>query len=403
MRLLVADKIAPEPLAELAIVGVEVIHEPTLTTEDLPAALVDVDILVVRSTRVTSEAIEAAPKLSLVVRAGAGVNTIDVAAASQRGVFVANCPGRNAAAVAELAMIHLLALDRRLVDATVSLREGRWEKSKYQVAQGILGRRLGIAGLGAIGQMVAVRAKAFGMDVYGWSRSLTVNKAERLGVKHCSSLGELASSVDALTLHLPLTSQTRGIVGREVLQALPHGAILVNTARAELMDDDALVEVSAQKQLRVGLDVFAGEPSAGSADFAAAVLDGGGIVYGTPHIGASTHQAQMAIADEVSRIVRAFLTEEEVPNVVNVCRNTPARWALVLRASDEVGVLANVLNVIKRHGLNIEEIANTVFEGAAAACTKLRLSGRPSESCLTEIRAFEEVFHVHVVPLPKLA
>ena len=132
------------------------------------------------------------------------------------------------------------------------------------------------------------------------------------------------------------------------------------------------------------------------------ILDAG-VVYGTPHIGASTEQAQEAIASAVSRIVRAFLTEEDVPNVVNVCTNTPARFCLVLRASDRAGVLANVASVIKRHGINIEEVTNTIFQGASAACTKLRLSGRPGEDCLAEIRAFEEVMHVDVIPLPNRA
>jgi D-3-phosphoglycerate dehydrogenase len=182
------------------------------------------------------------------------------------------------------------------------------------------------------------------------------------------------------------------------------GAMVINTARAEIMDYDALAELTERKGLRLGLDVFPAEPK-GNERFASPLLTSGGAatVCGTPHIAASTEQAQMAIAREVARIARSFLTEEEVPNVVNVCRNTPARWALVMRSRDEVGVLANALNVIKRHGLNIEEINNTVFEGASAACTKLRLSGRPSEDCLAEIRAFDEVFHVDVVPLPNLA
>lgn len=405
MRLLVADKIYRPPLEELSILGVDVVHNPSLTADDLPDAAKDAAILVVRSTQVTRAAIQASPQLSLIVRAGAGVNTIDVTAASELGVYVANCPGRNGAAVAELALGLVLALDRRLLDATESLREGRWEKSRFAAAPGILGRRIGIAGFGAIGKLVAKRAKAFGMEVHAWSRSLSPGKAQQAGVKHCASLLELARSVDVLSLHMPLNEGTRHIVDKRILEALPDDAILINTARAEVMDYGALREVLQHKPLRVGLDVLDGAPKDGDGSIDPAIFTdtGEGMVYGTPHIGASTEQAQRAIAHEVGEIIRAFLTEEEVPNVVNVCRNTPARWALVLRARDEVGVLANVLNVIKRHGLNIEEIANTVFEGAAAACTKLRLSGRPGEDCLNEIRAFDEVLHVDVVQLPNLA
>ena len=404
MRMLVADQLTREPLEALEILGVEIVHDPALSADELPAALENVDILVVRSTKVTKEAIVASPTLSLVVRAGAGVNTIDVAAASRHGVYVANCPGRNGAAVAELTFGLILALDRRLVDATMSLRSGRWEKAAFQMAPGIFERRIGIAGFGAIGRMVADRARGFGMDVYAWSRSLTAARAATFGVKHCGTLRELASSVDVLSLHLPLNAQTNKIVGRSVLEALPDGAIVVNVARGGVMDYAALADLAPKKGLRVGLDVFADQPKLGSGPFDASQLEAGDAVfYGTPHIGASTEQAQRAIAREVSRIVRAFMTEETVPNVVNVCKQTPARFALVMRSRDEVGVLANALNVIKRHGINIEEITNTVFDGAAAACTKLRLSGRPGEDCLSEIRAFDEVFHVDVVQLPNLA
>src|SRR6185437_7544701 len=170
----------------------------------------------------------------------------------------------------------------------------------------------------------------------------------------------------------------------------------------ELIDYEALEDLIPKKHLRVGLDVFANEPHPGSAAFESPLFKTG-TVYGTPHIGASTEQAQRAIARETARIVRAFLTEETVPNVLNICATTPARWAVVVRMLDKVGVLANTLGVLKRHGINIEEINNTVFEGAQATCTKLRTSGRPSEACLKEIAAFAEVLHVDVVALPNLA
>jgi D-3-phosphoglycerate dehydrogenase len=205
-----------------------------------------------------------------------------------------------------------------------------------------------------------------------------------------------------LSLHLPLDDQTRAVVNREVLMALPDGAIFVNISRAGVVDEAALGDAIRAKKLRVGLDVFDGEPKEGSCAFRPAVLDAG-TVYTTPHIGASTLQAQHATATEVARTVRAFLTEEDVPNVVNVCRNTPARYALILRGRDEVGVLANVFGVLKRHGLNVEECSNTVFDGAQATCTKLRLSSRPGDTCLAELRAFDEVLHVSIVQLPNMA
>ncbi len=402
MCLLIADKMDLQALEELKVLGVEIVYKPELSKDTLPAALDGIGILVVRSTQVTAKAIEAGRQLNLVVRAGAGVNTIDVASASARGVYVANCPGKNAIAVAELAMGMILALDRRIVDATVDLRAGKWEKAKYSVADGIFGKRIGIAGLGSIGREVLDRARGFGMEAHAWSRSLSPSKASKMGVGYARTLEELAGMSDIFSVHLPLTGQTRGVISKNVLSALPDGAIVVNTARAEVLDYAALEELVPKKNLRVGLDVFPDEPDKGSAPFVSKLLEKG-LVYATPHVGASTEQSQRAIAIETARIIRAFLTEEDVPNVVNICATSPARYALVLRMLDKVGVLANTLSVLKRHGINIEEISNTVFEGAIATCTKLRISGRPSDACVKEIGAFDEVLHVDVVPLPNLA
>lgn len=402
MRLLVADKMDLSALEELKVLGVEIESRPELTKETLPDALDGIGILVVRSTEVTAKAIAVARQLNLIVRAGAGVSNIDVAAASARGIYVANCPGKNAVAVAELAMALVLALDRRLCDATADLRAGRWERTKYSAAQGLFGRRIGIAGLGAVGREVLQRARAFGLEPHAWSRSLTPARASRLDIGYARTLEELASRSDIFTIHLPLVPQTRGAISRAVLSALPDGAIIVNTARAEVMDYDALEELIPRKGLRVGLDVFASEPDKGAGPFDPRLL-GRGLVYGTPHVGASTEQAHRAIALETARIIRSFMTEEDVPNVVNICATSPARYAVVVRMLDKVGVLANTLSVMKRHGINIEEISSTVFEGATATCTKMRVSGRPSEACLKEITAFEEVLHVDIVPLPNLA
>jgi D-3-phosphoglycerate dehydrogenase len=402
MRLLVADKMDTQPLEDLKVLGLELVYRPELARETLPGALDGVGILVVRSTEVTARAIAEGKQLNLIIRAGAGVNTIDVAAASARGIYVANCPGKNAIAVAELTMALVLALDRRLCDATADLRSGRWEKSRYSVAEGLYGKRIGVAGLGAIGRDVVDRARAFGLEPHAWSRSFTPAKAAKLDIGHARSLEELASRSHVFTVHLPLNAQTRGVIGRSVLAALPDGAIFVNAARSEVVDYAALEELLPQKKLKVGLDVFPNEPGGGSTTFQSTLLDKG-LVYGTPHIGASTEQSQRAIAHETARIVRSFLTEEDVPNVVNICAASPARFAVVLRMLDKVGVLANTLNVLKRHGINIEEISNTVFEGANATCTKLRVSSRPSDAALKEISAFDEVLHVDVVAMPSLA
>ena len=406
MRLLIADKLHPRAVEELRALPVEVIYEPELTKESIPAKLNGVGILVVRSTEVTKEAIENAKELHLIVRAGAEYSTIDVRSASKRGVYVANCPGKNAAAVAELVFGMLVAIDRRIPDATLSLRGGKWERAEYGRAEGLYGKTLGIAGLGAIGKEVAVRARAFGLHVTAWSRGLTASKAADLGVAHAASIDELASKSDILTVHLPLTERTRHIVNKRVLDLLPKRAVVLNFARADLIDYVALQDAVKTRGLRAGIDVYPDEPKGKreyTSDLFAPATANGGFVYGTPHIAASTDQAQLAIATETVRVIRSFLLKGDVPNVVNVSSASSARFQIVIRMVDKVGTFANVLSVIKRHGINVEEVTNTVFEGAVASCAKLRVVSRPSEACLQEIRAFDEVLHVDVVPLPNLA
>jgi D-3-phosphoglycerate dehydrogenase len=222
-------------------------------------------------------------------------------------------------------------------------------------------------------------------------------------VLRVSSLEELARRSQILTLHCELTERTRGIVSRSVLEALPDGAMVINTARSELLDYAALNEIVPKKALRVGLDVFPEEPQTREARYEHAILKHPG-VYGTPHIGASTDEGQIAIANEAVRILRSFMVKGEVPNVVNINATSRARYQLVVRHRDRVGALANVLGVLKRHGINIQELDNTIFEGGKAACAKIRLDTRPSDACLQEIMAFsDEVLHVDLVTLPNLA
>lgn len=386
MKVLVADAFPRERMAEIAALGLTVEHRPELTPKELPAAMAGVSALVVRGKQVTAEVFEAADALSLVIRAGAGVNTIDVAAASKVGVYVANCPGQNAIAVAELAIGLMVALDRRIPDNVVKLRAGQWDKKAFSEADGLFGRKLGIAGAGPIGQETIKRARGFGLEVHAWSRSLDAARAAALGVKRAGSLQELASQVDILSLHLPLNKETRGLVTRQVLEALHPGAMLVNTARAELVDQAALLELARAGRLRVGTDVFASEPEKGQAAFDSEL---GKLpnVYGTHHIGASTAQAQDAIAAETVRILSCFVRDGSVPNCVNVARKSPARARLMVRHHDKVGVLANVLGAIREAGINVEEVQNTVFDGAAAACCAIQLDERPSEALLELIRS----------------
>lgn len=399
MRVLVADEFPKPQLEALRGLGLTVDFRPDVKGEALADAAKDASILVVRSTEVPALVFERARALSLVIRAGAGVNTIDVKAASQHGVYVANCPGMNAVAVAELTLGLMLAMDRQIPDNVAALRAGKWQKKRFSKAQGILGRRLGLVGTGSIACAVAERARAFGMEVHAFSRSFTTERAEALGIARAESLLALARDADILSVHVPGGAETKGLISRAVLAALPDGALFVNTSRADVVDGAALLEEAQSGRLRVALDVYEKEPKGGEADFVSELAQLPN-VYGTHHIGASTEQAQDAIARETVRIVSQFLTRGEVPNCVNVAVRTPARYQLIVRHQDRVGVLANVLDVIREAGINAQEIENTVFEGAAAACCKIQLDSPPGDDVLQRILARQdEIIFVDLVEL----
>jgi D-3-phosphoglycerate dehydrogenase len=399
MRVLVADEFPKVHLESLRGLGLTVDFRPGLKGDALAEAAKDASILVVRSTEVPARVFEVATGLSLVIRAGAGVNTIDVKAASAHGVFVANCPGQNAIAVAELTFGLMLAVDRHIPDNVAALRQGMWNKKRFSQARGLYGRTLGIVGLGAIGAAVAERALAFGMRVVGYSRSLSSERAKALGIERAESLLALARQSEVLSVHVPASSETKGLVSRQVLAALPDGAVFINTSRADVVDNEALLEEARRGRIAVATDVFPDEPKGGEATFHSEL---GKLprVYGTHHIGASTEQAQDAIARETVRLVDRFLNEGVVPNCVNIAEKTPARYQLIVRHHDRVGVLANVLDAVRQAGINAQEIENTIFEGAQAACCKIQLDSKPPEEMLERIRSrAEEIIFVDLVEL----
>jgi len=386
MRVLVADKFEETGLEGLRSLGCEVYYEPKLEGEALGWRLRDTaaEVLVVRSTKVTAPEMDQGRNLSLVIRAGAGVNTIDLAGASARAISVSNCPGKNAVAVAELAWGLILALDRRIAEQTADLKAGLWNKAEYGRARGLAGRTLGIAGFGAIGREVAARGRAFDMEVVAWSPSLTAERAAEAGAVRVASLRELASRSDVVSVHLALTKETRGVLGGAFFDAMRPGAFFVNTSRGETVNAAALKEAIATKGIRAGLDVFEREPSGGTGAFDDEVGRLPGVV-GTHHVGASTEQAQNAIASEVVRIVAAFKATGEVPNAVNLCGRSPARWLLTVRHRDRVGVLAHVFGALREAGINVQQTENVVFDGAEAASARIQLDSEPTRALLAKI------------------
>jgi D-3-phosphoglycerate dehydrogenase len=401
MKVLIADKFEQSGIDGLRAANCDVVYQPDLKDEALAASIRDggADILIVRGTPVTAKMLDGGA-LSLIVRAGAGYNTIDVAAASRRGIFVSNCPGKNSIAVAELTFALILALDRRVPDSAAELRAGHWNKKEYSKAKGLFGRTMGLLGYGSIGQEVAVRAIAFGMPVVVWSRRFTEGREAppNLPVRIASSPEEVAEAADILSLHLALAPETKAIVNRSLLSKLKPGSYVINTARGDIVDYAALQEAVRDRHLRVGLDVYPGEPSAPAADFVSPIMSMPN-VYGTPHIGGSTDQAQEAIAAETVRVVVSYKTTGKVPNVVNLALKTPATHVLVVRHRDRPGVLAHVFECLRSAGLNVQETENVIFEGAEAAVARINVDAAPPEKLLSVIRGHQEIIDLHVVEI----
>ena len=401
MKVLIADKFEKVGVDGLKELGCEVIMQPELTAEQLPDAIraVDPAILIVRGTKVSAAALAAGPSLGLVIRAGAGIDTIDVAAASARGIFVSNCPGRNSLAVAELAIGLLLSCDRRIPDQVAELRAGRWQKGEYSKARGLYGRTLGIVGLGQIGREIAKRAQAFGMRVAAWSRNLTIEEAASIGVEYCQTPLDVARVSDAVSINVASTTETKHLVNEEFLGAMRPGAYLINTSRGSVVDQPALTRAIREKGIRAGLDVFGQEPTGASAEFTDPIVHEPG-VYGTHHVGASTEQAQVAIAHEVLRIVGAFKETGEVPNCVNRLAKSSARYVLSVRHQNRPGVLAHVFRVLADRQVNVEEVENIIYHGAQATLARVHLDSLPDAAAVEAIRGGNE--HIISVDLTAL-
>ncbi len=415
MKVLVADNFESSGLEGLRAIDCDVVYGPDLKDDALLDAIrtSEADVLVVRGTKVTAAMLDAG-HLSLVVRAGAGYNTIDVPAASTRGIYVSNCPGKNAIAVAELAFGLLLSLDRRIPDNVAELRAGMWNKGEYSKARGVYGRTLGLLGIGNIGREMIRRAAGFGLNVVVWSRRfdgqdrpLTESEASELGLEReihmvrievAPTPADVASRADVLSVHLALANDTRNLVNASLLTKLKPGSIVLNTSRGEVVDAVALSAAVRDRGIRVGLDVYNQEPAGASGPFSDPLGSLPG-VYGTHHIGASTDQAQEAIAAETVRIVKAYKETGRVPNVVNLARRTPATHMLVVRHRDRPGVLAHVFDHLREGNLNVQETENIVFDGAEAAVARINVDGEPTPEICDRIRSHPEILDAQVLRL----
>jgi D-3-phosphoglycerate dehydrogenase len=318
MKILIADKFESFGITELKKLADEVVCEPGLKDAALAQriAAMDPTILIVRSTKVNADALKSGKQLKVVIRAGSGVDNIDVAAAKQRSIKVANCPGMNSVAVAELVMGLVISLDRRLADNVADLRAHKWNKKEYSKARGLKGSTLGIVGLGRIGNEVAKRALAFDINVLWYDVIPNLPGPQH---PHCqrTDLDRLFREADVVTLHVPGTGDTKHLVNAQRLALMKPNAVVINTSRPSVIDEPALVAALKEGRIRAaGVDVYENEPAADAKTIESPLADLPNL-YGTHHIGASTDQAQAAVAEETVRIVREYKSTGQVVNCVN--------------------------------------------------------------------------------------
>jgi len=396
MRILFADALPEASVDLLRDQGDECVVNPDLGTDHLADAIEGFDVLVVRSTRVTAEVIDRSDRLGLIVRSGAGTNTIDCAAAANAGIYVCNVPGTNSVAVAELTIGLIVAIDRHIADATADLRRGSWNKKAYSVAEGLHGRTLGIVGVGEIGLAVAERARAFEMRVIAQRKPGRQPEVEAriraAGIRLVDDLDELLAESDVVSIHVPAGPDTVGLVDEEFLQRMKDGAVLINTSRGDTVDEAALVAAMKSKGIRAGLDVFVDEPDGGTGEFDSELARHPGVV-GTHHVGASTRQAQDATSAGTVGVIDAY-RRGSLLNCVNMADDRVGASTITLRHYDRVGVLAAVFGVLREAHVNVQTMQNKVFNGSNAAVAIVDVSGEITEEVVSQLSQLEHVIQV---------
>jgi len=401
MQILCADSIDANLLQPLVDGGHNVFVEPDLTKETLVDRLDgdSIDVLVVRSTKVNADALTAGANLGLVVRAGAGTDNVDKLAASARGIYVSNVPGKNAIAVAELTMGLLLAIDRHIAMGASDLNGGVWNKGLYSKADGIFGKQLAIIGLGDIGFAVAERAAAFGISVTALRKPDRSDAAQTrirsAGIRLVDTMDELVGEADVVSLHVPGTADTKRMCDANFFAQMKDGAVLLNTSRGDVIDPDALIDAMDTRGIRAGLDVWPDEPANSTGEWTSPLSTHPNVV-GSHHIGASTRQAQMAVAKGTIDVIQAYC-DGRVVNAVNMETDRLGSVVLTVRHLDKVGVLAKVLQTIRAANRNVLQMENQLFSGGVAAVATINLVSLPSEEFLEAISSDDDVLAVSYV------
>lgn len=362
-RVLISDNLSPAGLKVLEETpGIELDVRSGLSPEQLRGAVKESDGIIVRSgTKLTPDVLEGQQRLKVIVRAGVGVDNIDLPAATREGVVVMNTPAGNTTSTAEHTIAMLMALSRNIAPAAGSMREGRWDRNKFKGTQ-LAGKTLGVIGLGRIGQSVARRAQALEMKVIGFDPFLSTERAAEQGIELFRDVDEMVAHCDYLTVHTPLTEETRGIINAARIAKMKPGVRIVNCARGGIVDEDDLADaIESGRVAGAALDVYVSEPPTGSR------LVSLPQVLCTPHLGASTEEAQELVAVEAAEIIAGFLLRNEVRHAVNMAPISAAEMqdvAMYLDLGHRLGLLLAQLAQKESGGL---QSARIVYRGEVAS------------------------------------
>lgn len=394
MKILVACRLPDAALEDLKSLGAPVIYEPELAGDALADQLGDVAILVVGRQRVSREIIAAGKQLQLIVRDGTGTLNIALEDASAEGIFVSHCEFREAAAIAEMTIGLLVAIDRQLLDQTSqSAGDALARRADDIHALGLVGRTLGILNYGPVGREVAARARGFGMNVLACVGAQRDPALHEWGIEFVQSPRELARRSDAVSVYVPLEDATERFINAEFVANMKARSLLVHIGHPNGIEESALYEAVKEGRVRAALDLYSSEAPGEVVRHRSKLLGLPGAVV-THRLADATERAREVIAAEVARIVRQFLVAGEVLNCVNLAERSDATWQLLLRLKDVVGVMASVMDEIRADGVNAQEITSRVFQGGRAAWVSIALSERPSNEALTALRALRGVLHV---------
>jgi len=381
MKIVVADLFSPEGIEEMKKAGHEVIYEPKIVGEAFVKLMTEAKpiVLVVRSKKVDKAVIEADPKLEMVIRAGAGFDTIDVDHCSKKGIYVCNCPGKNSVAVAELAMGLMISVDRRLPENDHLLKEGKWEKGMFAECTGLKGRTVGLLGIGNVGKEVCKRCLAFDMKVIAWDIFISAADMAAMGATKVETPQDLAKHSDIISVHVPAVKETIKMINKEFLALLKPEAVIVNTARGNLVvEEDILERLEKVKGFWYAADVFNGEPAEKKAAYDNKLAKHPKVV-GSHHIGASTKEAETAIGIEAVRMVREYGSMKKVNNCVNLATDKKDIHNITVKYVNQVGALGSILALFTENKLVIQELRNEVFKDRQACVAAIHFTGDVSK------------------------